>query len=422
MDTDHKGFHPPIDTVKLLNFESVSSPLSDSDTIGEGELDRTLTLYDYELPKERIAQNPACPRDSSRLLVVDSPTHYTHRVFRDLPELLRPGDLLVLNNTRVIPARLYGHKLSGGLVEVLLLEERQNHIWLALVKPGRRLKPGARIFFEPPRGGQPRGRVSRLEWTARRRGHRDVGAVPCARPGNREGLSATVLEADEATGGRLLQFDLPDGVSLIQLLDSFGQVPLPPYITDSQADIEQYQTVYAQLPGAIAAPTAGLHFTPELLSQLQERGISSAFVTLHVGVGTFRPVDVEDITAHKMHEEWIDVKAETVEQISATQSQKGRIIAVGTTVVRALEEAAQSGQLQPFCGKTKLFIYPGYQWRVVEGLITNFHLPRSSLLMLVSALIGQQRLLELYQEAIASSYRFYSFGDAMLILPEARKI
>ena len=256
-----------------------------------------------------------------------------------------------------------------------------------------------RIFFEPPR----------------HRGHREERKEG-------EGLSATVLETDEATGGRLLQFDLPDGVSLIQLLDAFGQVPMPPYITDSQADMEQYQTVYAQLPGAIAAPTAGLHFTPELLSRLQERGISSAFVTLHVGVGTFRPVDVKDITTHKMHEEWIDVKAETVEQIDATRSKKGRIIAVGTTVVRALEGAAQSGQLQPFCGKTELFIYPGYQWRVVEGLITNFHLPRSSLLMLVSALIGQQRLLALYEEAIASSYRFYSFGDAMLILPEARKI
>lgn len=234
-------------------------------------------------------------------------------------------------------------------------------------------------------------------------------------------LSATVLETDEATGGRLLQFEVPMlGVSLIQLLDVFGQVPLPPYITDSQAEMEQYQTVYAQQPGAIAAPTAGLHFTPELLSRLQERGIEQAFVTLHVGVGTFRPVEVEDVTTHKMHGEWVEVSVETVEQIRATQAKGGRIIAVGTTVVRALEGAAQSGQLQPFCGKTNLFIYPGYQWRVVEGLITNFHLPRSSLLMLVSALIGRQRLLALYQEAIASCYRFYSFGDAMLISPEAK--
>ncbi len=328
--------------------------------------------------------------------MVDSPTAHTHRVFRDLPELLRPGDLLVLNNTRVIPARLYGHKPSGGRVEVLLLEERQHNIWLALVKPGRRLKPGTRIVFEPQR----------------HKGHTE----------ERASLSATVLETDEATGGRLLQFEVPIlGGSLVQLLEEFGQVPIPPYITASQAQMEQYQTVYAQRSGAIAAPTAGLHFTPELLSRLQLRGIGSAFVTLHVGLGTFRPVDVEDVTTHKMHGEWIEVPAETVEQIRETKSKQGRIIAVGTTVVRALEGAAQSGQLQPFGGKTELFIYPGYQWRVVEGLITNFHLPRSSLLMLVSALIGRERLLQLYHEAIASDYRFYSFGDAMLILPEARK-
>ena len=359
------------------------------------ELDRSLSGYDYVLPQEQIAQNPASPRDSSRLLVVDA-SHHTHCVFRDLPELLRPEDLLVLNNTRVIPARLYGHKSSGGFVEVLLLEEQQDNIWLALVKPGRRLKPGAKIFFEPQR----------------RREHREEVS-----------LSATVLETDAATGGRLLQFEMSAGVSLIQLLDLFGQVPLPPYITESQAQMEEYQTIYAQQPGAIAAPTAGLHFTPSLLDRLQERGIGQAFVTLHVGVGTFRPVDVEDVTTHKMHEEWVEVPAATVEQIRQTRASGGRIIAVGTTTVRALEGAAQkgegvmNGELQPFCGKTNLFIYPGYQWQVVEGLITNFHLPRSSLLMLVSALIGRQRLLALYQEAIASGYRFYSFGDAMLILP-----
>lgn len=385
----YKVSQPDNGSVKPLNSEPESSfPSGD-----ESELDRSLAGYDYELPQELIAQNPAFPRDSARLLVVDSLTHYTHRVFQDLPDLLKPGDLLVLNNTRVIPARLYGHKPSGGLVEVLLLEERRGDIWLALVKPGRRLKPGARIFFEPQR-----------------------------LLGEGKSLSATVLETDEVTGGRLLQFEVPSlGVSVFELLEEFGQVPLPPYIRASQVQLEQYQTVYAQQPGAIAAPTAGLHFTPELLSRLHSRGIGSAFVTLHVGVGTFRPVDVEDVTTHKMHGEWIEVPAETVEQIRETQSQKGRIIAVGTTVVRALEGAAQSGQLQPFCGKTELFIYPGYQLRVVEGLITNFHLPRSSLLMLVSALIGRQRLMGLYQEAIASDYRFYSFGDAMLILPEARK-
>jgi len=390
----YKLFRFSGDSVKPLNSETKSSFVSSDSAGDDSVLDWSLAGYDYELPQKLIAQNPACPRDSARLLVLDSPTHYTHRIFQDLPDLIKPGDLLVLNNTRVIPARLYGHKPSGGLVEVLLLEERQNKTWLALVKPGRRLKPGARIVFEP---------------------QRLLGAG--------KSLSATVLETDEISGGRLLRFDLPNlDMSLVELLEEFGQMPLPPYITASQAQMEQYQTVYAQQPGAIAAPTAGLHFTPELLSRLQFIGINAAFVTLHVGIGTFRPVDVEDVTTHKMHGEWVEVPAETVEKIRETQSKKGRIIAVGTTVVRALEGAAQSGQLQPFYGKTELFIYPGYQLRVVEGLITNFHLPRSSLLMLVSALIGRKRLMGLYSEAIASDYRFYSFGDAMLILPEARKI
>lgn len=232
-------------------------------------------------------------------------------------------------------------------------------------------------------------------------------------------LTATVLETDKATGGRLLQFDVPEGVSLVELLEVYGEIPLPPYINESEAGDEQYQTVYARRPGAIAAPTAGLHFTPELLDKLRDRRINQAFVTLHVGLGTFRPVEVEDVTSHQMHEEWMEVPLATVEQIRATKAAGGRVIAVGTTVVRALEGAAKSGDLQPFCGKTDLFIYPGYELRVVEGLITNFHLPRSSLLMLVSAFIGRQRLLKIYQEAIAARYRFYSFGDAMLILPEA---
>ncbi|BAY22612.1 S-adenosylmethionine--tRNA ribosyltransferase-isomerase [Calothrix sp. NIES-2100] len=357
------------------------------------ELDCSLAGYDYELPTELIAQNPVVPRDSSRLLVVNHRS--IHHIFRDLPEILRSGDLLIMNNSKVIPARLYGSKSTGAEIEVLLLEERQYNCWLALVKPGKRFKPGAKIIFQPKEGAA--------------RGDEEVISP--------SSLTATVLETDQATGGRLLQFDLPAGVSLLQLLDVFGEVPLPPYITASEADDEQYQTVYAKYPGAIAAPTAGLHFTPELLERLRDRGINQAFITLHVGVGTFRPVEVEDVTSHQMHEEWIEVPASTVEQIKATKAAGGRIIAVGTTAVRALEGAAQSGNLQPFCGKTDLFIYPGYQWRVVDGLITNFHLPRSSLLMLVSALIGRQRLLDIYQEAIASRYRFYSFGDAMLILP-----
>lgn len=368
------------------------------------ELDCSVAGYDYELPPELIAQNPAVPRDSSRLLVINSPTTGIeaaplHHIFHDLPALLRSGDLLVMNNTRVIPARLYGHKSTGAKIQVLLLEERQHNCWLALVKPGKSFKLGAKIIFEPRQLGI--------------RDYKDSSPIPSPQ------LTATVLETDAATGGRLLQFDVPEGKTLVQLLEVFGEVPLPPYITTSQAADEQYQTVYAKQPGAIAAPTAGLHFTPELLEKLRDRQINQAFVTLHVGVGTFRPVEVEDVTTHQMHEEWIEVPAATVEQIRATKAAGGRIIAVGTTAVRALEGAAQSGNLQPFCGKTDLFIYPGYQWRVVDGLITNFHLPRSSLLMLVSALIGRQRLLNIYNEAIAFGYRFYSFGDAMLILPSA---
>ncbi|MGF2034009.1 MAG: tRNA preQ1(34) S-adenosylmethionine ribosyltransferase-isomerase QueA [Nostoc sp. CmiVER01] len=384
------------------------------------ELDCSVAGYDYELPPELIAQNPAVPRDSSRLLVVDSPTTGIetpplHHIFRDLPILLRSNDLLVMNNTRVIPARLYGHKSTGGKIQVLLLEERQYNCWLALVKPGKSFKQGAKIIFEARQGGTGGWGLEIGDWE-------DSSLVPSRQSlVSSPQLTATVLETDAATGGRLLQFDVPEGKSLVQLLEVFGEVPLPPYITTSEAADEQYQTVYAKQPGAIAAPTAGLHFTPELLQKLRDRNIHQAFITLHVGVGTFRPVEVEDVTTHQMHEEWIEVPAATVEQIRATKAAGGRIIAVGTTAVRALEGAAQSGNLQPFCGKTDLFIYPGYQWRVVDGLITNFHLPRSSLLMLVSALIGRQRLLNIYNEAIAFGYRFYSFGDAMLILPSAIK-
>lgn len=366
-------------------------------------LDRLLSGYDYELPSELIAQNPAVPRDSSRLLVVNSPSvgqeiPPLNHIFRDLPELLKPGDLLVMNNTKVLSARLYGRKSTGAEVEVLLLEERRHNCWLALVKPGKRFKVGTQIIFD---------------------GSKDLdGGNKVKSRASISTLTATVVESDPDTGGRLLQFDLPEKISLIEVLDQFGDIPLPPYINRSTAGGEQYQTVYAQQQGAIAAPTAGLHFTPELLDKLRDRGINQAFVTLHVGVGTFRPVEVEDVTTHQMHEEWIEVSATTIEQIRATKAAGGRIIAVGTTVVRTLEGLAQFGDLQPYVGKINLFIYPGYQWRVVEGLITNFHLPRSSLLMLVSALIGRQRLLKIYQQAIAAQYRFYSFGDAMLILPE----
>jgi S-adenosylmethionine:tRNA ribosyltransferase-isomerase len=362
----------------------------------------SLSAYDYCLPSDRIAQNPANPRDRSRLLVVDSPTSHQHKIFRDLPTLLRPGDLLVLNDTRVLPARLYGHKVDAHFqkepstpIEILLLEEQQENCWLALVKPGKRLKLGARIEFG-----------AKL-------------ADPILADSSLR-VFATVIAIDSATGGRLLQFEVPGQRSLLTVLPQFGVVPLPPYITNSQADPEQYQTVYADRSGSVAAPTAGLHFTPDLLSQLQASGIQQAFVTLHVGIGTFRPVEVEDITQHQMHGEWLEVPPETVEAIHKTKEAGGRVIAVGTTATRSLEGASQSGTLQPYCGKTELFIYPGYQWKTIDGLITNFHLPKSSLLMLVSALIGQQRLLKLYEIAIAEQYRFYSFGDAMLILPEAR--
>lgn len=380
--------------------ESISEPIAamppeDAAAMAQAQPDRVsqpdllLDSYDYHLPEERIAQNPVVPRDHAKLLVVEPAPSYQHRIFHELPELLRPGDLLVMNNTRVIPARLYGQKPNGTLIEVLLLEEQTPNQWLALVKPGKRLKLGATIEFSDA-AGQPQ-------------------------------LSATVIAIDEPTGGRILQFDLPPQQSILPLLAQLGQVPLPPYITDSQADPEQYQTVYADRPGSAAAPTAGLHFTPELLARLEQRGIERAFLTLHVGVGTFRPVEATDITQHQMHGEWVEVPPETVERIQQTKARGGRVIAVGTTSVRSLEgTAAIHGSLQPYCGKTNLYIYPGFQWQVIDGLITNFHLPKSSLMMLVSALIGRQRLLDLYQIAIESHYRFYSFGDAMLITPEAK--
>ena len=351
------------------------------------DLDRQLSSYDYLLPDGYIAQNPAEPRDHSKLLVISDSIE--HRHFYDLDEILKPGDLLVLNNTKVIPARLYGHKVTGSKVEVLLLEERSHNCWLALVKPGRKLQPGVVIHFIPNEG--------------------IVG-----------GLSAVVTDRDDASGGRILEFTVENGRSLLEVVDDYGHMPLPPYITESTAQDDRYQTVYAETLGAAAAPTAGLHFTPELLNRLAEKGIDRAFVTLHVGIGTFRPVESEDITQHEMHGEWIEVSSETVDKIQQTKAQGGRVFAVGTTSVRSLEGAASSGLLHPYCGKTNMFIYPGYEWRVVDGLVTNFHLPKSSLMMMVSALIGRSRLLAVYAEAIQKDYRFFSFGDAMLILPEAR--
>ena len=353
------------------------------------QADTLLSAYHYELPAELIAQNPVTPRDSAKLLVVKEKRH-EHQRFRDLGHLLRPDDLLVLNNTRVIPARLFGKKQSGGAAEVLLIEPKGVDRWLALVKPGRRLKPGSVVVF-----GEPDEPI----------------------------MLAYIESRDEATSGRVVQL-VPQGKwrdrPIEDLIDQLGKVPLPPYITESESLPEQYQTVFAQKRGAIAAPTAGLHFTQRLFSELADKGIQTAEITLHVGIGTFRPVEVTDIKTHKMHEERIEISEATVEKIRQTKAKGGRVIAVGTTSTRALEGAAEiCGELQPYTGRTEIFIYPGYQWRVIDGLITNFHLPESSLLMMVSALIGRERLMRIYEEAIAQNYRFYSFGDAMLILPEA---
>jgi S-adenosylmethionine:tRNA ribosyltransferase-isomerase len=349
--------------------------------------DRLLASYQYELPETSIAQTPVVPRDRSRLLVVHAGEGCQHHHFHEIGELLSPGDLLVFNNTRVIPARIYGRKTTGAPVEILLIAEQQHNHWLALVKPGRKLKIGTQIVFAAHRESE----ISEM--------------------------TATVIDRDDATGGRILRFDLPPEIPLLSILADFGELPLPPYINARESTPEQYQTVYAEVPGAIAAPTAGLHFTPELLDKLANLGINQTHVTLHVGVGTFRPVEAEDITTHQMHHEWLELTAATIDLIQATKASGGKVYAVGTTAVRALETAAQTGKLQPYTGNTNIFIYPGYQWQVVDGLITNFHLPGSSLMMLVSAAIGRQRLLDLYHLAIEHDYRFYSFGDAMLIMP-----
>ncbi|MGL5035743.1 MAG: tRNA preQ1(34) S-adenosylmethionine ribosyltransferase-isomerase QueA, partial [Microcystaceae cyanobacterium] len=310
-----------------------------------------LSSYDYVLPIARIAQCPVSPRDRSRLLVVDSSESYCHQVFKDLVDWLEPNDLLVLNNTRVIPARLYGKKATGTAVEVLLLEEKARNQWLALVKPGKRLKVGAEIFF---------------------RSHISSESL--------EGLKAKVVDRDEATGGRILEFSLPSGGNLWDVLEDYGEMPFPPYVTEREATPEQYQTIYAEQPGAIAAPTAGLHFTEDLFERLAQKGIQKSYLTLHVGIGTFRPVEVENILDHTMHQEWIEIPEETVAAIREARAKGGRIFAVGTTVVRSLEgamrEMAALGQseLRPYRGKTDIFIYPGYQWQVIDGLITNFHL------------------------------------------------
>lgn len=333
----------------------------------------------FDLPMELIAQDPLTDRASSRLLMVDKKTgERKHEVFKNIIDYLRPGDCLVLNNTRVLPARLLGVKEdTGAAVEVLLLKRLSGDLWETLVKPGKKLKPEARVTF-----------------------------------GNGE-LTAQVMEVT-AEGNRLVKF-FYEGI-FEEVLDRLGEMPLPPYITHKLKDRERYQTVYAKYDGSAAAPTAGLHFTKELLARIEEKGVRTAYVTLHVGLGTFRPVKAENILEHHMHSEYYQVTAGTAGLINQTKREGGRIICVGTTSCRTVESAAdENGMLTECCGDTEIFIYPGYRFKVTDCLITNFHLPESTLVMLVSALAGRENVLSAYEEAIREKYRFFSFGDAMFI-------
>jgi S-adenosylmethionine:tRNA ribosyltransferase-isomerase len=347
--------------------------------------------FDYDLPPALIAQTPLEPRDSSRLLVLQRATGaLEHRRFRDIGVYLRPGDLLIANQSRVIPARLLGKRAeTGGAVEVLLLAERSdlgNDSWETLVRPGRRLHEGNQLVFR----------------------HEALPDLV---------LNAEIRERTEA-GGRIVRFYTGGPHTVRQLIEQLGKMPLPPYIHETLIDPERYQTVYARISGSAAAPTAGLHFTPALLAQLRQQGIRVGFVTLHVGLDTFRPVECEDVNEHKMHSEEIELDAPTAELINETRRAGGRIIAVGTTSVRVLESVTSfyEGRIAAYQGPTRLFITPGYRFQVVDAMITNFHLPRSTLLLLVSAFAGKALIEKAYQEAIREQYRFFSFGDAMLIL------
>ena len=336
--------------------------------------------FSYELPQELIAQDPLPDRSSSRLMVLDRESgEISHHIFHDLPAFLMPGDTLVLNNTRVIPARLFGVREGHtGRVEVLLLKRKEDRVWETLVRPGKKCRPGTRLSFG-------------------------------------DGLlTAEIIDVVE-DGNRLIRFDY-EGI-FEEILDQLGQMPLPPYITHELKDKNRYQTVYARYDGSAAAPTAGLHFTPQLLNQIRQMGVNIAQVTLHVGLGTFRPVKVEDVTQHHMHSEYYEINEETADLINRTGENGGRIICVGTTSVRTLESAADdAGYVHEGSGWTDIFIYPGYRFKTVDGLITNFHLPESTLLMLVSAFAGKEHVLKAYAQAVEERYRFFSFGDAMLIM------
>ena len=334
----------------------------------------------FDLPQELIAQDPLEDRSASRLLVLNRQTGAVeHHHFKEITNYLRPDDCLVLNNTKVIPARLLGVKEdTGAAIEVLLLKRRDSDVWETLVKPGKKARPGAKIVF----------------------------GDGC--------LKAEVLEVVEE-GNRLIRFDY-EGI-FEEVLDRLGEMPLPPYITHKLQDKNRYQTVYAKYEGSAAAPTAGLHFTEELLSQIGEIGVNIAYVTLHVGLGTFRPVKADNLSEHHMHSEHYQVTQETADLINRTKESGGRVICVGTTSCRTVESAAdENGRVQPGCGDTEIFIYPGYRFKVLDCLITNFHLPESTLVMLVSALAGRENVLAAYREAVEERYRFFSFGDAMLVI------
>ncbi len=345
--------------------------MSDNKEIGLSTAD-----YFFDLPQELIAQDPLMQRDECRLLVVDKNTGATeHHKFNEIINYLEPGDCLVLNNTKVIPARLLGVKEeTGAAVEILLLKRKEADVWECLVKPGKKLRPGARVSFG-------------------------------------EGiLKAEILDIVE-DGNRLVKF-FYEGI-WEEVLDRLGEMPLPPYITHKLEDKNMYQTVYAKFDGSAAAPTAGLHFTEELLERISEKGVDMAFVTLHVGLGTFRPVKVTNVKEHHMHTEWYQVTAEAAEKINRAKETGHRVICVGTTSCRTIESAAdENGHLEACSGDTSIFIYPGYKFKVLDQLITNFHLPESTLVMLVSALAGRENVLNAYEEAIKERYRFFSFGDA----------
>ena len=336
-----------------------------------------LSDFMYDLPEERIAQTPVEPRDHSRLMVLHRDSGaIEHRHFYDVIDYLNPDDCLVVNETKVIPARLYGERPTGGACEVLLLKQLAPKRWETLVRPGRKLKPGAEVIFGDGR------------------------------------LRCRVLESTDA-GGRVVEFKCEG--TFEAALDALGEMPLPPYIHEKLEDRSRYQTVYAKQDGSAAAPTAGLHFTPELMARIREKGVDIVPVLLHVGLGTFRPVKVEDIETHRMHTEYFEVTPDAAERINSARARGGRVIAVGTTSVRTLESVAADGRVRAMRGDTDIFIRPGYRWQTVDALITNFHLPGSTLIMLVSAFYDRERVLDAYRLAVDMQYRFFSFGDAMLI-------